>query len=551
MGEYKAKGHGDKIKPSSSSNSSSGSGFSKDQLADKIKKEGGSAALQALGVPKPIADLGGKQLAKNNGQLPGMRKSPILPNNQSKKPKESGKEKESDKKNDSKSESAKKEKDLLKNTKLGQAKQGIDQLKNLDNEEDTAKFTFDLIKALVVAVPAFISVLPVLLVIVFIGALLAVLSNYGIIDNLSKLKPLNTVASNQTEASSDSANNLVLIGDSRTVGMYNSVNNKSETLKVNTTDSNKVSWSAYGGMGYYWMEKTGVPQIESKIVQDTAVVILMGVNDLGNVDKYIKYINNKATEWKSKGAKTYFVSVNPINETKARRNGYTPTNAMINNFNTKLKSGISGVSYIDTYNYIKGDMASGTQDGVHYTKTVYKKIYNKIVSATGVGTSGQMGPTNGIQGKFYAPVQRKLTMYGADSKNGGFNHDISASKGEKVYSPADGTATFETKLRGGRVASYGNVITITTSDGYKFKLAHLNSFVGYKLKYGASSTGISCYYNSNCSTYTYGSRKVKKGELVGTVGASGNTTGNPPDHLHFEVHYNGVRKAPEKYVGYK
>ena len=54
-------------------------------------------------------------------------------------------------------------------------------------------------------------------------------------------------------------------------------------------------WSAKNSMGYNWMVNTRIPNVEHLIDQNTDVVILMGVNDLGTcID--IDHINMKAAE---------------------------------------------------------------------------------------------------------------------------------------------------------------------------------------------------------------------------------------------------------------
>lgn len=163
-------------------------------------------------------------------------------------------------------------------------------------------------------------------------------------------------------------------------------------------------------------------------------------------------------------------------------------------------------------------------------------------------TAGKVIDTkNAIKGIFLAPVQKKLNMYGKNADNGNTNHDLGASCGTAVYAPADGTATFKTIHNGKTIVSYGNIVEIKTSDGYTFKLAHLKSFVGYDVKYGNKSTYPSSCKGKSCSTYTYGSRKVKQGEKVGTSGNSGNSTGC---HLHIEVWKGSKRLEPSKYLGY-
>lgn len=170
-------------------------------------------------------------------------------------------------------------------------------------------------------------------------------------------------------------------------------------------------------------------------------------------------------------------------------------------------------------------------------------------AASEQGAAGEViDTTNGIKGQFFAPIQNDtLKMYGKNSTNGGKYHDLGASCGTPVYSPADGTATFKTITKGGNVASYGNVVEINTVDGYRIVLAHLKSFVGYNVKYGTGSNYPSSCSSGSCNTYTYGTRSVKKGEKLGLSGTSGNSTGC---HLHVEIWNGGVRLEPSALFGY-
>ena len=96
------------------------------------------------------------------------------------------------------------------------------------------------------------------------------------------------------------------------------------------------------GEGIIWMRKTGIPAIEKKIGKNTAVVILMGVNDCADLwvtDEYCDYLNSKAAEWAKKGAVTYYFSITPIVES-----AYKPkdiTNADIIAWNSAMKAGLS------------------------------------------------------------------------------------------------------------------------------------------------------------------------------------------------------------------
>ncbi|WP_176757563.1 SGNH/GDSL hydrolase family protein [Pseudobutyrivibrio xylanivorans] len=163
-----------------------------------------------------------------------------------------------------------------------------------------------------------------------------------------------------------STRQLVIIGDSRTVGMKSAVG------------KNANIWSAKVGMGLAWMKNVGVPSVEDSINENTDVVILMGVNDvrsLSYTDKYVSYINEKAAAWTTLGANVYYVSVNPMAfETKSYPG---ITNSLIEKWNTKMQDGLSeNVHYIDTYSTMLGNVSS--KDGIHYSKNTYKTIYTLI-----------------------------------------------------------------------------------------------------------------------------------------------------------------------------
>ncbi len=156
----------------------------------------------------------------------------------------------------------------------------------------------------------------------------------------------------------------IFVGDSRTVGMRSAVSSSSSDV-----------WSCESGKGYTWMKDTGIPNIESRITSGSAVIILMGVNDLYHSDEYISYLNSNASSWTQKGAKVVFVSVNP---TDGARNSL---NSNIDKFNQKLKNSLSSnIQYIDTNSRLRSEGFS-TTDGLHYTNGTYQKIYSIIKSS--------------------------------------------------------------------------------------------------------------------------------------------------------------------------
>lgn len=85
--------------------------------------------------------------------------------------------------------------------------------------------------------------------------------------------------------------------------------------------------------------------------------------------------------------------------------------------------------------------------------------------------------------------------------------DISADKGDPVYSTADGKI-----VNASAAGNYGNLVVVDHGYGIETRYGHLSAF---KVKVGQT---------------------VKRGDLVGLVGATGRATGS---HLHYEVRANG------------
>jgi murein DD-endopeptidase MepM/ murein hydrolase activator NlpD len=94
--------------------------------------------------------------------------------------------------------------------------------------------------------------------------------------------------------------------------------------------------------------------------------------------------------------------------------------------------------------------------------------------------------------------------------------DFTAPTGTDIYSTGDGVVEeAESSLRG-----YGNKIIINHGFGYRTLYGHMNSF---KVKVG---------------------QKVKRGDVIGTVGNTGLSTA---PHCHYEVSINGTKVNPINY----
>jgi murein DD-endopeptidase MepM/ murein hydrolase activator NlpD len=96
-------------------------------------------------------------------------------------------------------------------------------------------------------------------------------------------------------------------------------------------------------------------------------------------------------------------------------------------------------------------------------------------------------------------------MSGHDDFHGGL--DIAAESGAPVYATAEGTV-----IEAARHSSYGNLIVIDHGFGIQTRYGHLSKF--------SVKTG----------------ERVKRGDVIGLVGATGRATG---PHLHYETLVNG------------
>lgn len=97
-----------------------------------------------------------------------------------------------------------------------------------------------------------------------------------------------------------------------------------------------------------------------------------------------------------------------------------------------------------------------------------------------------------------------------------YGMDFSAPIGTKVFATGSGVV----KEVQSSYSGYGKKITIDHGFGFKTIYAHLN---GFNVKIG---------------------QKVNRGDVIGFVGSSGDSTG---PHLHYEVHEKGIKKNPIHY----
>ncbi|MCQ2520863.1 MAG: hypothetical protein MJ105_00660 [Lachnospiraceae bacterium] len=175
------------------------------------------------------------------------------------------------------------------------------------------------------------------------------------------------VSENQAEGDAVTPGNYgqyIFVGDSRFVGM-SSVSKESNDVYI-----------AEVGEGYYYLCQH-LGEIQAEITTDTALIIGMGVNDLGNQEKYIRKINEMAGAF---NCQVYFLTVNPVDESKTKAHGYNVTNEKIDEFNeAMMEQLLPNVRIIDSNSYL-WSVGFESSDGIHYSGATSKEIYNFIKS---------------------------------------------------------------------------------------------------------------------------------------------------------------------------
>lgn len=117
------------------------------------------------------------------------------------------------------------------------------------------------------------------------------------------------------------------------------------------------------------------------------------------------------------------------------------------------------------------------------------------------------------------PVKSSFRYTSGFGKRWGRMHsgtDFASSYGTPVYATADGVVTFA-----GWLSGYGRLVKIEHAFGFETRYAHQSKL---RVKVG---------------------QKVSRGERIGDMGNSGNSTGT---HLHYEVRKGGTAKNPMTYI---
>lgn len=173
---------------------------------------------------------------------------------------------------------------------------------------------------------------------------------------------------------------LHFIGDSRTVGMQ-------QSLPSDTPNLSYTTFTARVGQGYFWFAA------RSDLTASTPRILLLnlGVNDLANVSAYQALYETYAnTCWKD--CPIYIISVNPCSAPCT-----SITNTQIEAFNASMAAWIETynaalpdtesapasartlpIHYIDTYHFLL-ETGFSSSDGLHYNAATYQKLYDFIL----------------------------------------------------------------------------------------------------------------------------------------------------------------------------
>ena len=211
----------------------------------------------------------------------------------------------------------------------------------------------------------------------------------------------------------------------------------------------------------------------------------------------------------------------PFNEvTKEDGDKYTNYKKVTQKGKDGLRSVKATVNYVngvrDSADELESAVITEAVDKVTVVGTKEKPVYHKgYVLATSIMTNEQS--------EMVFPVDCNGSTYISSFWGDGRGHkgiDIAAPRGTEVYAAANGKVSYV-----GYRSDYGYLIILDHADGK-----------------------TQTYYSHNRKNLVKVGDEVTAGQLIATVGASGNATGN---HLHFAVVINGKMVDPARFVGLK
>ena len=175
----------------------------------------------------------------------------------------------------------------------------------------------------------------------------------------------------------------------------------------------------------------------------------------------------------------------------------------------KVLNAVQGKGWKDTP---RPPLAQPAAPGGPPMKGVNPVTGKTLFSPTPKGQPGNERPGVGGAGNFGAPRDGGRTHHG---------EDISGPVGTDLHAATPGTVTFS-----GTMSGYGNTVKI--DDG----------------------SGTVTLYGHNSDNAVSVGDTVQQGQVIGTLGQTGNAAGQPDSesHVHFEVHVNGELVNPATWL---
>ena len=185
------------------------------------------------------------------------------------------------------------------------------------------------------------------------------------------------------------------------------------------------------------------------------------------------------------------------------------------------------------YNYIKSfgydiNEEMHFADGVEIKSGIYEKKHHvsgsdavlliERINPVVMQNGSQIIPIPEDEEVFLLPVSAPVSSpfgprWGREHKG----IDFAANYGDDVFAAYDGTVKFS-----GYESGFGNLLIIEHPNGYESYYAHLSERI--------AADG----------------EKVTKGQVIGKVGSTGNSTG---PHLHFEIRKDNTAQNPAEFIG--
>ena len=235
---------------------------------------------------------------------------------------------------------------------------------------------------------------------------------------------------------------------------------------------------------------------ENKTIKTKFIEVANQVRSLGQV---IDELRNKDNELR--------LSVNLKPQSDEEKSigigGYTFKEVIPSNV-TDIKTLLNDVDYSLDILKSKVIVAENNYSEIESTLKSNLKLFNSIPAIN--PTNGPIGDRFGMRLHPILKIRRMHTGV-----------DIVVDTGTDVSAPGDAKVIFA-----GRKGGYGNVVELDHGFGYQTLYAHLSAI---KVKNG---------------------QKVKRGDLLGLSGSSGELATGP--HLHYELSHNGINLNPENFI---